>query len=76
MSKTFWLMFCDAFSYHLSPDQFEVAIKGSYEVVMHDTQTILNVHLYWVVLQVDIVNVFNIINSHKVIFQNLNVASG
>jgi hypothetical protein len=68
-------MFCDAFSYHLSPYQFEVAIKGSCEVMMHDIRSILNVHPYWV-LQVNIINVFNIINSHKVIFQNLHVAIG
>lgn len=35
--------------------------------MVHDICAILDVHLDWVVLQVDIINAFNIV-SHKVIF--------
>ncbi len=38
--------------------------------MMHDIWRTLDVHLDWVVLQVDFANAFNII-SHKVIFQEL-----
>jgi hypothetical protein len=42
---------------------------------MHGIRVALNVHLDWVVLQVDIANAFNIVY-YKVIFQELHVASG
>jgi hypothetical protein len=35
--------------------------------MVHDIQGVLDVHLDWVVLQVDVVNIFNSI-LHKVIF--------
>jgi hypothetical protein len=70
VNKTFYFQFRDAFATRLSPHQFGVAIKGGYEIVVHNIRITLNIHLDWVVLQVDITNVFNII-SHRVIFQEL-----
>jgi hypothetical protein len=43
----------------LLPHQFGVVIKGGCEVMVHGIQVILNVHLDWVVLQVDVVNAFH-----------------
>ncbi len=75
MSRTFCFQFHNAFAVHLSPHQFGVAIKGAYEVVVHKIWASLNVHLDWVVLQVDIVNAFNNV-FHKIIFQELRATSG
>jgi len=61
--------------FHLLLHQFGVAVRGICEVVVHSIQAILNVHLDWVVLQVDMVNAFNSI-SHNDIFQKLRVARG
>jgi hypothetical protein len=36
-----------------------VAVKGGCEVMAHGIQVILDVHLDWVVLQVDVVNIFH-----------------
>ncbi len=52
-----------------------MAVRGICEVVVHNNQVALNVHLDWVVVQVDMVNIFNSI-SHNVIFQKLRVARG
>jgi hypothetical protein len=43
--------------------------------MVHSLQVALNVHLDWVMLQVDIANAFNIV-SLMVIFQKLCVAGG
>jgi hypothetical protein len=40
------------------PHQFGVDIKGGYEVVVHVIQTTLKVHFDWVLLQLDIANIF------------------
>ncbi len=45
---------------HLLLRQFGVVVKGgSCEVMVHGIQAILNIHLDWVVLQVDVVNAFH-----------------
>jgi hypothetical protein len=44
-----------------------MAIKDRCEVVVDGTQTTLDVHPHWVVLQLDVMNTFNSI-SHKAIF--------
>jgi hypothetical protein len=67
VNKTFYFQFHDAFAIHLSPHQFGVAIKGGCEIMVHNIRIALEIHLDWVVLQVDITNAFNII-SHRVIF--------
>ncbi len=75
VSRTFCFQFHGAFVVHLPPHQFGVAINGGYEGMVHGIQVTLDVHLNWVVLQVDITNVFNIV-SRRVIFQELHVTSG
>jgi hypothetical protein len=47
---------------------FGVVVRGKYEVVVHNIQASLDVHLDWVVLQVDVENTFNSI-LWKAIFQ-------
>lgn len=62
--------FMSAVSSHLSPYQFGVMVKGGCEAMVHGIRIILYAHFDWVVLQVDIVNAFNI-GLCKVIFQEL-----
>jgi hypothetical protein len=61
MSRTLCFQFHDAFVVHLCPHQFGVTVKGGYKGMMHKIWRSLDVHLNWVVLQVDIVNAFNIV---------------
>jgi hypothetical protein len=75
VNKALCFQLWDAFFFHLLLYQFGVAIRGICEVVVHNNQVALNVHLDWVVVQVDMVNIFNSI-SHNVIFQKLRVARG
>ncbi len=67
VNRTLYFEFRDVT--HLTPHKFGVAIKGGCEAMVHNMRTNLNIHLDWVVLQIDITNAFNII-SHKIIFQN------
>ncbi len=46
---------------------FGMVVKGGCEAMVHDIQSVLDVHLNWVVLQMDVVKVFNSI-LHKAIF--------
>ncbi len=69
------LQFCNAFTTHFSPHQFRVAIKGGCEAIIHDISCTLDLHLDWVVLQLDMANAFNLV-SRGVIFQELHAASG
>jgi hypothetical protein len=68
--KALYLQFWDVLFFHLSLYQFGVTNNDSCEVVVHDIRTALDVHLDWVVLQVDVMNVFNTILC-KAIFQKL-----
>jgi len=45
-------------------------VKGGCEAMVHGIQVALDVHFNYVVLQMDVVNAFNII-SHKAIFEEL-----
>jgi len=59
------LQFCDAFFVHLSPHWFDVSIKGECEAMIT-----LDVHPKWIMMHVNVVNIFNII-IHMVIFSIL-----
>jgi hypothetical protein len=37
-----------------------MVIKGGFEVMVHGVQVVLDIHFNWMVLQVDVANVFNI----------------
>jgi len=67
VSKALYLKFFDVFVSHLSPYRFKMAIRRGCEVMVRGLQTILDAHLDWVVLWVDIASVFNTI-SCKAIF--------
>jgi len=56
---------CNPFSF--VAHQFGMAIKGGCEVVVHGIRGVLDVHFDWVVLQMNVMNVFNFI-LHKAIF--------
>jgi hypothetical protein len=68
-SHTLCHQICDVFVTHFSPHQFGLATKGGYETIIHDTKCTLDLHLNWVVLQLNMVNVFNSMLK-RVIFQN------
>jgi len=67
VSRVLCLKFYDVFASHLSPYQFGMAIRRGCEAMVHGLQAILDAHLDWLVLQVDIASVFNTI-SCKAIF--------
>jgi len=52
-----------------------MAIIGGYEAMVYVIQVILDVHPNWVVLQIDIINIFNT-NSCNVIFYEFEVVGG
>jgi hypothetical protein len=60
---------------HFNPHQFDVAICGRCEIMVHDVSTMLNLHLDWVVLKVDVHNAFNLV-SWLAIFQELQFLFG
>jgi hypothetical protein len=72
VSITLCFQLQDAFSFHLSFHQFCVVIKDGHEVMVHGNRATLDVHLRWVVLQVDVENAFNSV-SCKAIFQKLHL---
>jgi len=51
-----------------------MVIRDGCEAMVHSIQGVLDVYLDWVVLQVDVVNVFNFI-LHKAIFHFLGASS-
>jgi hypothetical protein len=44
---------------HFSPHSFSVMTHGMCETMVHDIQTMLELHPHWVVLYVDVHNAFN-----------------
>jgi hypothetical protein len=58
--------FCNTFL----PHQFGAAIKGNYEIVIHNIKCTLDLHPNWIAFQLDVANAFNSL-SRRVIFQEL-----
>jgi len=52
------LQFQGLFQEHLSPHQFGVSTLGGYEAIPFNIQTLLDLHLNWPMVQVDIENIF------------------
>jgi hypothetical protein len=69
------LQFHDAFVAHFSSHQFGIATKGGCKTMIHGIMCILDLHLDWVVLQLDVGNAFNLV-SKGVIFQELRATGG
>ncbi len=44
---------------HFSPHQFSVVTCDECEIMVHDVQSMLDLHPHWVVLHVDVHNAFN-----------------
>jgi hypothetical protein len=61
VNRALYLKFCGVFASHLSPYRFRVVIRRGCEVMVHGLQAILDAHFDWVVLRVNIANVFNTI---------------
>jgi hypothetical protein len=75
ISRALCFQFHEAFATHFCPHQFGVEIKGGYEAVIHDIRCTLDLHLDWIVIQLDIRNAFNLV-LRGVIFQKLHVVGG
>jgi hypothetical protein len=65
----------EAFATHFSPHQFVVATKGDCEIVIHGVKCTLDLHLDWVVLQLDVANTFTLV-SKGVKFQEFRATGG
>ncbi|KAL2611673.1 hypothetical protein R1flu_023365 [Riccia fluitans] len=75
VARTFGFQFREALADHFSPLQFDVATHGGCKTIIHGLRAILDLHPDWVVLQVDIQNMFNTI-SREALFCELRVATG
>jgi hypothetical protein len=53
------LQFCNTFVTHLSPHQFGIKAKKNCKKIIHDIKCILDLHLDWVILQLDVANAHN-----------------
>jgi hypothetical protein len=67
--------FHETFATHFSPHQFRIATKVGCEAIIHDIRCTLDLHLDWVVLQLDVAKAFNLVFK-RVVFQKLHVTSG
>jgi hypothetical protein len=67
---TLVIQFMDTFVEHFNPHQFGVTTRDGCEIMVHGIRTMLNLHLDWVVLKVDVYNAFNLM-SRSDIFQEL-----
>jgi hypothetical protein len=70
IAHTLVIQFRDIFAEHFNFHEFGVATHDGCEKMVHGIQTILNLHLDWVVLKVDVYNTFNLM-SWLDIFQEL-----
>ncbi len=64
------IQFKNTFTKHFNFHHFGVMTCGGCEIMVHDIQMMLDLHLDWVVLQVDVYNTFNSM-SQSTIFQKL-----
>jgi hypothetical protein len=69
------LQFCNVFATHFSSHQYEVTTEGACEAIIHNIKCSLDFHPNWVILQLDMVDAFNLM-SKRVIFQKVCVTSG
>ncbi len=67
---TSYLVHLDTFVKHFIPHQFRVAMSSDYKTMVHGVRVMLDVHLKWVVLEVDVQNMFGLV-SRIAIFQEL-----
>jgi hypothetical protein len=74
-SRVLCLQLHKTFVTHFSPHQFGVATKGGCEAIIHDIKCTLNLHLDWVVFQLDVANAFNSV-LRGVILQELHITCG
>jgi hypothetical protein len=54
VTRTLAIQFKDTFVKHFTPHQFGVATLSRCETVVHGIRAMLDLHLEWVVLQVDV----------------------
>jgi hypothetical protein len=58
------------FQKHLSPHQFGISTLGACETILFGIRALFNLHLDWILMQVDVETVFNSV-SRIVIFKEL-----
>jgi hypothetical protein len=67
--------FHNAFATHISLHQFRIATKGGYETIVHGIRCTFDLDLDWVVLNLNVANVFNLVLK-GVIFHKLHATCG
>jgi hypothetical protein len=75
ISRVLCFQFHETCVLHFSPHKFGVTTKGGYEIVIHYIRCTLELHLNWVVPQLDMANAFKSV-LRGVIFQEFLVACG
>jgi hypothetical protein len=70
LSNQLAFQFKDTFVKHFNPHQFGVVTLSGHETMVHGVKVMLDLHLKWVVLHVDVWNAFNLIFQAS-IFQEL-----
>ncbi len=61
ISQDLCFQFHNAFAAHFSLHQFGVVIKGGYETIVHGIRCTLDLDLDWVILNLNMANVFNLV---------------
>ncbi len=74
VTYTIAIQFKDIFAKHFNPHQFGVVTRDGCKIVVHGVLMMLNLHPNWMVLQVDVYNIFNSM-SWSTIFQELKLNS-
>ncbi|KAL2631938.1 hypothetical protein R1flu_016624 [Riccia fluitans] len=75
VARPLGFQFRETLANHFSPLQFGLAMHGGCKIIIHGLHPTLDLHLDWVVLQVDIQNAFNTI-SWEALFRELLAAIG
>ncbi len=74
-NHTLCFQFHETFVTHFCPHQFGVTTKCGCETVIHNIKCTLDLHLDWVILQLDMANTFNFV-FRRVIYQKLYARDG
>jgi hypothetical protein len=62
-----YLQFCEAFATQFSPHEFGDVIKGGCETIIHNIRCTLDLHPNSIILQLDVVNAFNLVLKRVII---------
>ncbi len=61
ITRTLAIQFKDTFAKHFNSHQFGVVTSSGCKIMVHGVKVMLDLHLDWVVLYVDVQNDFNLV---------------